>query len=292
MRGSLASAVHIRRTARSVYLKAFPQIRDDVWSGAGSNRRPSAFQVNRAERCADLRKRTSLTSGTALGGRCKIHASRTQYTRPPGKTATPPESRAEVGVRGPSRTNRACLRHRSRHGVIPPGPSAAPDERGGQDHPVASRHGRRRRGRGRYRFAAGAAVRARSAPVPQAARRTAQAGGAARSVASWPAGLPSMVSAAAHAQVTRPYGRRLADAGCDPRRPDWMTCSKMICADCPEWQPRRLVAGQSWRVNMTTGICRVVLAWNSPRAGVSATSFGHSSARAAWPSSSANTVNV
>jgi hypothetical protein len=57
----------------------FSQIKDDVWSGAGSNRRPSAFQVNRAERCADLRKRTSLTSGTALGGRCDIYASRVQY---------------------------------------------------------------------------------------------------------------------------------------------------------------------------------------------------------------------
>src|ERR1700759_4442163 len=39
---------------------------NSLWSGAGSNRRPSAFQVNRAKRCADLRKRTSLTSGTAL----------------------------------------------------------------------------------------------------------------------------------------------------------------------------------------------------------------------------------
>jgi hypothetical protein len=53
-----------------------------------------------------------------------------------------------------------------------------------------------------------------------------------------------------------------------------------------------IIAGQFWRVSMTTGICRVVLAWNSPRAGVSATSFGHSSARAARPSSCANTVNV
>jgi hypothetical protein len=66
---------------RTRFRKAtFPQIRDTVWSGAGSNRRPSAFQVNRAKRCAELRKRTSLTSGTALGGRCKIHASRTRYT--------------------------------------------------------------------------------------------------------------------------------------------------------------------------------------------------------------------
>jgi hypothetical protein len=47
------------------------------WSGTGSNCRPSAFQVNRAKRCADLRKRTSLTSETALGGRCNIYASRT-----------------------------------------------------------------------------------------------------------------------------------------------------------------------------------------------------------------------
>jgi hypothetical protein len=55
------------------------------WSGAGSNRRPSAFQVNHAKRCADLRKRTSLTSETALGGRCKIHASRTQYAPSTGQ---------------------------------------------------------------------------------------------------------------------------------------------------------------------------------------------------------------
>jgi hypothetical protein len=31
-------------------------------------------------RYADLQKRTSLTSETALGGRCNIHASKTQYT--------------------------------------------------------------------------------------------------------------------------------------------------------------------------------------------------------------------
>ena len=36
---------------------------------------------------------------------------------------------------------------------------------------------------------------------------------------------------------------------------------------------------------MTTGICRLVLAWNSLRAGVSATSLGHSSARAGLSSS-------
>jgi hypothetical protein len=37
------------------------------------------FQVNRAKRCADLRKRTSPTSGTALGGKGNIDASRTQH---------------------------------------------------------------------------------------------------------------------------------------------------------------------------------------------------------------------
>ena len=57
-------------------------------------------------------------------------------------------------------------------------------------------------------------------------------------------------------------------------------------------KPATLVAGQSRRVSMNTGICRVVLAWNSPTAGASATSFGHSPARAGPSSSSATTVNV
>jgi hypothetical protein len=69
-----------------------------LWSGAGSNRRPSAFQVNHAKRCADLQERTSLTSGTALGGRCSVHASRTQYTRPQGRTPTPRTTATVVGV--------------------------------------------------------------------------------------------------------------------------------------------------------------------------------------------------
>ena len=43
---------------------------------------------------------------------------------------------------------------------------------------------------------------------------------------------------------------------------------------------------------MNTGICRAVLAWNSPRLGAHATSLGHSSARAVLSSSSAGTVNV
>ena len=38
------------------------------WAGAGSNRRPSAFQVTAPERCAHLRHRTSLTSGLSIGG--------------------------------------------------------------------------------------------------------------------------------------------------------------------------------------------------------------------------------
>src|SRR6516165_11171871 len=53
-----------------------------------------------------------------------------------------------------------------------------------------------------------------------------------------------------------------------------------------------VAAAQSWRVSMNTGNCRVVLAWCSARVGYSATSFGHSSARAAPASSSARTVNV
>jgi hypothetical protein len=89
------STVHVEHWAYygSVYAPripsgVFPLFRDWMWSGAGSNRRPSAFQVNRAKRCADLRKRTSLGSGTALGGRCNFDASRTRCTRPPGRTAT------------------------------------------------------------------------------------------------------------------------------------------------------------------------------------------------------------
>jgi hypothetical protein len=39
-----------------------------AWSGAGSNRRPSAFQVNTCKRCADLRIPRSLISVTALSG--------------------------------------------------------------------------------------------------------------------------------------------------------------------------------------------------------------------------------
>lgn len=53
-----------------------------------------------------------------------------------------------------------------------------------------------------------------------------------------------------------------------------------------------VAAVQSWRVSMNSGNCRVVLAWCSPRVGYSATSFGHSSARAVPASSSARTVNV
>ena len=66
-----------------------------VWSGAGSNRRPSAFQVNHAKRYADLQKRTSLTSGTALGGRCKIHASTVRYVLSSGVAAILLKPRAE-----------------------------------------------------------------------------------------------------------------------------------------------------------------------------------------------------
>jgi hypothetical protein len=79
MRGSSISAVHIERTAHPFCQVTFPQIREAVWSGAGSNRRPSAFQVNHAKRYADLQKRTSLTSENALGGRCEIDANTARY---------------------------------------------------------------------------------------------------------------------------------------------------------------------------------------------------------------------
>jgi hypothetical protein len=38
--------VHFERPAHRFRKVAFPQIGDDVWSGAGSNRRPSAFQAD------------------------------------------------------------------------------------------------------------------------------------------------------------------------------------------------------------------------------------------------------
>jgi len=83
---------------------AFPLVRGDMWSGAGSNRRPSAFQVNRAKRCTDLRKRTSLTSGTALGGRCKIYASRTRYTPSTRQDSAPTQDHHNRGLAASRRT--------------------------------------------------------------------------------------------------------------------------------------------------------------------------------------------
>ena len=91
---------------------AFPLVRGDMWSGAGSNRRPSAFQVNRAKRCTDLRKRTSLTSGTALGGRCKIYASRTRYTPSTRQDSAPTQDhrdRIPASKRRP-RPERWCMK--------------------------------------------------------------------------------------------------------------------------------------------------------------------------------------
>ena len=54
------------------------------------------FQVNRAKRCADLRKRMSLTSGTVLGGRCNIYASRTRCTPSSRQDSDPPRTIATV----------------------------------------------------------------------------------------------------------------------------------------------------------------------------------------------------
>jgi hypothetical protein len=73
---------------------------------AGSNRRPSAFQVNDAMRCADLRKRMSLTTGTALGGRCNVHASRTGREVRVGLAAEVTRKRAWQSM-----ANRAAIRH-------------------------------------------------------------------------------------------------------------------------------------------------------------------------------------
>jgi hypothetical protein len=106
MQGRSISAARIERTAHPIPSGGVSAGQGGLWSGTGSNCRPSAFQVNCAERCADLRKRTSLTSETALGGRCNVHASRTRCTRPPGGIATPPRTTATVvGVimRPPSR---------------------------------------------------------------------------------------------------------------------------------------------------------------------------------------------
>jgi hypothetical protein len=64
------SAVHFERTAHPVYLGGVSADQRRCVVRGGSNRRPFAFQVNRVKRCADRRKRMSLTSGTALGGRC------------------------------------------------------------------------------------------------------------------------------------------------------------------------------------------------------------------------------
>src|SRR3984893_944204 len=92
------SDVRFEPSADPVPLDAFPLVRERLWSGAGSNRRPSAFQVNRAKRCADLRKRTSLTSGTALGGRCNVHANRVRYAMSTRQTAPNPSHVQRVGV--------------------------------------------------------------------------------------------------------------------------------------------------------------------------------------------------
>jgi hypothetical protein len=92
MQGSSMSAARMERTAHRVPLGDVSQIREAVWSGTGSNCRPSAFQVNRAKRCADLRKRTSLTSKTALGGRCKLYANRAYIPLYTPAESTPPGS--------------------------------------------------------------------------------------------------------------------------------------------------------------------------------------------------------
>jgi len=78
------------------------------WSGTGSNCRPSAFQVNRAKRYADLQKRTSLTSGTALGGRCNVYASSAQYTPSTRQDSAPTQDHRPVQVVPLPSASRCC----------------------------------------------------------------------------------------------------------------------------------------------------------------------------------------
>ncbi len=73
----------------------------------------------------------------------------------------------------------------------------------------------------------------------------------------------------------------------------WLSLSAVAGTGTARPEVRRLSpAGQSWRVRTRTGICRVVLAWCSPRVGCSATSLGQSSARAVSSSSSAWAAKV
>ena len=69
----------------------FPPIRD------------SAFQVNYAKRCAEPRKRTLLTGGTPLGGRCNIDASRILDARTTGTRVNSPCHRgSHQPIQGPA----------------------------------------------------------------------------------------------------------------------------------------------------------------------------------------------
>src|SRR5258708_35226680 len=106
-----------------------------MWSGAGSNRRPSAFQVNNAKRYADLQKRTSLTSETALGGRCSSTPAGPNTPRPRGRTAPPPRPWAKGVV---SKGQAEPIGHAFGSALTTEfilGASAVSDERGGQGHP-------------------------------------------------------------------------------------------------------------------------------------------------------------
>jgi hypothetical protein len=81
---------------KSIASGEFSQVRRGC-GGQGQDRTVDLplFRSNRAERCADLRKRTSLTSETALGGRCKCHASRTQYSPSIRQAATPTQDHCD-----------------------------------------------------------------------------------------------------------------------------------------------------------------------------------------------------
>ena len=88
-----------------------------MWTGPSSRRgtaRTSVFQVNRPERYADLQKRTSLTSETALGGRCRILANT-------GKSIKPGLPIRVASGRPPEWACHAVIRAGSSHGPPPAG---------------------------------------------------------------------------------------------------------------------------------------------------------------------------
>ena len=87
--GSSISAVRTERTAHPGPLGRVSARQGDLEPVSGFEPLTVRLQGHRAKRCADLRKRKSLTSETALGGRCVFDANRVRcalstsaFTRP------------------------------------------------------------------------------------------------------------------------------------------------------------------------------------------------------------------